>query len=240
MKPNEITVQNPLMQPINYEGGVYFTSQYFHQMYGNNGGGKYKELFNFNKLIRSIEAYPLYVLGGDIVELTGTETDSNLESVCKATRRNPIMLINATAQVALTHHLDDELSKQVSVNVNEQAASRESQGKIDFRNIAEALNILDVNESRREKLFDSFMSKVLLDQPVGTTLPKKSKECPITRYIRKNSPVNMSRIGAQYQYIPKETRKEVIDGLVEEGLVDVRVERVSQRGVEATRLYWVG
>jgi len=29
------------------------------------------------------------------------------------------MLINATAQVALTHHLDDEVSKSVSVQVNQ-------------------------------------------------------------------------------------------------------------------------
>jgi hypothetical protein len=32
------------------------------------------------------------------------------------------MLINATAQVALTHHLDDEVSKSASVAVNGQAA----------------------------------------------------------------------------------------------------------------------
>ncbi|MCK7581043.1 MAG: hypothetical protein MZV65_39100 [Chromatiales bacterium] len=33
------------------------------------------------------------------------------------------MLINATAQVALTHHLDDEVSKQASVAINRRAAS---------------------------------------------------------------------------------------------------------------------
>lgn len=69
----------------------------------------------------SIEAYPTYVERKDIIELTwddvkenGKNTDAKFASVFKSMNYNPIMLINATAQIALTHHLDDELSKEVS------------------------------------------------------------------------------------------------------------------------------
>ena len=79
------------------------------------------------KLLRS-EIYGKYEKAnqdrGDIIELTKDEAglnsqpaskagpicgpaDSNFESVLKATFGKPILLINATAQVALTHHLDD-------------------------------------------------------------------------------------------------------------------------------------
>ncbi len=123
---NITPINNVLMQPIQYNGKVYFTSHYFHQQYRANSVDqvKYEALYNFNKLIRSIQAYPLYVERGDIVELTKGKTDSNLESVFKATYGKPVMLINATAQVALTHHLDDEISKQVSVSVNAGAAKQ--------------------------------------------------------------------------------------------------------------------
>ena len=119
---------SPLMEPVQYNGQTYFTGQYFHQLYRANSdeSGKYKQVPHFLRLIRSIEAYPLYVESGDIVELTKSdvETDPDLGSVFKASHGNPIMLINATAQVALTHHLDDEVSKQVSVSVNRQAVKQ--------------------------------------------------------------------------------------------------------------------
>lgn len=47
----------------------------------------------------------------------------SLKSLFQASRYQPIMLINATAQVALTHHLDDEVSKLTSVAINQQAAT---------------------------------------------------------------------------------------------------------------------
>lgn len=141
------------MQPIQYNGQVYFTSQYFHQTYRNNSGsddGKYKELKNFNVLIRSIEAYGKYITRGDIVELTREEAGSELEPVSeagcdlqpvfKANYGNPIMLINATAQIALTHHLDDEISKSASVNVNQKAAT--SDGLIDTGIADPTLNMI--------------------------------------------------------------------------------------------------
>ncbi|MCJ8337558.1 MAG: hypothetical protein MJK10_03720 [Pseudomonadales bacterium] len=132
---NITLITNPLMQPIQYKGQMYFTSHYFHQAYRNNSGsdgGKYEKQKDFMRLIRSIEAYSNYIDAGDIVELTREEagaaaapalkTDPKLGSVFKATFGKPIMLINATAQIALTHHLDDEISKQTSVNVNRRTA----------------------------------------------------------------------------------------------------------------------
>jgi len=121
---------SPLMQAIQYNGGIYFTSHYFHVMYGNNGGEKYARLDHFNRLIRSIETYKNYLDSMDIIELSGKETAPELGAVCKATKRNPIMLINATAQVALTHHLDDAVSKQASVSVNTKAATGSEDKKL--------------------------------------------------------------------------------------------------------------
>ncbi len=122
---NSIT-KNVLHKIVLYKGKAYLTSHYFHHVYRNeNGGGKYAELKNFNKLIRSIETYEEYIYRGDIVELTYNKdeiTGSDLEPVFKSTAYKPIMLISATAQIALTHHLDDEISNMVSVAVNEAAA----------------------------------------------------------------------------------------------------------------------
>lgn len=124
-----VPFSNPLMLPANYNGQTYFTGQYFHQMYRANtdADGKYKQVSHFLRLIRSIEAYPIYVENGDIVELEWDRVkhdSSNPEIglLLKSNSYKPIMLINATAQVALTHHLDDEVSKQASVTVNRHAS----------------------------------------------------------------------------------------------------------------------
>lgn len=80
------------------------------------------------RLIRGIEAYGKYVEAGDIVEATWDETkdssDAKIASLIKSNSYKSIMLINATAQVALTHHLDDEMSKNASVNVNRHVAEQ--------------------------------------------------------------------------------------------------------------------
>lgn len=77
-------------------------------------GREYKRVVDFMRLTRSIETYPNYAESGDIVELSWQEikdsTDPGLglvKELFQATKYKPIMLINATAQVALTHHLDD-------------------------------------------------------------------------------------------------------------------------------------
>ncbi|MCK7581044.1 MAG: hypothetical protein MZV65_39105 [Chromatiales bacterium] len=73
---------SPLMQPVQFNGQTYFTGQYFHQLYRTNSDadGKYKQTAHFLRLIRSIEAYPLYVESGDIVELTKADAESALAS----------------------------------------------------------------------------------------------------------------------------------------------------------------
>lgn len=129
---SNIAQQNPLMAPVIFNSQVYFTSQYFHRMYHANKpeGGKYSRLSDFNRLIRGIEAYQNYVERGDIVELEYyTLADANIalvKDLFKAVSYKPIMLINATAQVALTHHLDDEISKNISVAVNSNAAKEQA------------------------------------------------------------------------------------------------------------------
>lgn len=136
---NVSSISNPLMQPIQYNGVTYYTGQYFHQMYRNNSdmNGKYKQTGTFLRLVRSIPTYDKYIRDGDIVEIEWKDvkdsTDADLASVkelFKSNNYNPIMLINATAQVALTHHLDDEVSKKASVAVNKNAVEQISQPRI--------------------------------------------------------------------------------------------------------------
>jgi hypothetical protein len=118
---NDLSVQNPLMLPISYNGGQYYTSQYFHAQYRENAGEKYQLLKNFNALIRSIESYQDYIDRGDIVELSWNQakiTGLDFKPVYESISYKPIMLINSTAQIALTHHLDDEISKRMSVAIN--------------------------------------------------------------------------------------------------------------------------
>jgi hypothetical protein len=49
---------------------------------------------------------------------------NTLEGMFQATYYQPIPLLNATAQLALSHHLDDELSKKLSVAVNAAPANQ--------------------------------------------------------------------------------------------------------------------
>lgn len=140
----EITTSNPLYQPVAYNGKIYFTSHYFHQQYRLNKteDAKYAELKNFNALVRNLETYESYVSNADIVEadykllkLNSSLDFKLLKPLFEANSYRPIMLINATAQIALTHHLDDEVSKAVSVRVNEQAAKSSSKKELSLAEI---------------------------------------------------------------------------------------------------------
>lgn len=131
---NELTKENPLMQVITLNGKEYITSHHLHAVYKGNTGKKYKELHNFNRLIRSIETYQEYVNSGDIVEITSKRSikDLNLPSsetqnvivAYKSNNYAQVTFISKAIQVALSHHLDDELSKRVSVKVNKDAADK--------------------------------------------------------------------------------------------------------------------
>ena len=162
-----VVTTSPLMKPVILNDEIYFTSQYFHKMYGVNGGEKYVELKNFNKLIRSLETYENYVATKDIVELARDDKGrgSNLESLIISNSYNPIMLINATAQVALTHHLDDEISKSASISINTKAANDSIIGEFSYtlqdkiaaqKILNDALNI---SESSKIALFADFNKK---------------------------------------------------------------------------------
>lgn len=121
---------DPLMQPVRYNGQEYFTSQYFHRQYQESAGlkGKYQRHHNFLKLLRSIEAYKLYIEQDDIVELTwGEMKEANpnriqWQPLFHGTGYQPLTLLNATAQLALHQHLDDELSKQIAYTTNANGA----------------------------------------------------------------------------------------------------------------------
>lgn len=137
------TPDNPLMQPVQYQGQEYFTSQYFHQNYlaNSQASGKYRRHGDFLRVMRHIEAYALYVGQNDIREITWKDITANedvgtpewlsFKPLFQASGWNPITLLNATAQVALSHHLDDELSKQMSVAANTTVARQASRKPID-------------------------------------------------------------------------------------------------------------
>lgn len=159
MDEKNLQHQDVLMQPVMWEGQEYFTSQYFHRQYRESSGmaGKYEQHRNFTRLIRQIEAYDIYIEQGDIVELTWNHYKSlknngnslldslkTLEAMFLATSYNPLMLINKTGQIALTHHLDDELSKQMSVAANTMVARQDTPTMSVQMLIAHAQQLLDM------------------------------------------------------------------------------------------------
>ncbi len=126
----DLLAQNPLYAPVEFQGQTYFTSQYFHRQYVNHShaASKYRQHSTFNRLLRSIEAYHIYLDQKDIVELSWSDVKSiksdkyhfsiALTPLFQASGYGRLTLLNATAQVALSHHLDDELSRQMSVSAN--------------------------------------------------------------------------------------------------------------------------
>lgn len=138
MAGQQLTLTSPLMQPVSHNGQLYFTSQYFHQQYLANSPhrGKYAHHHHFLKVLRAIEAYESYVQNRDIIELSWQQVKSSRNPILVSTLEplfvdrgyQKLYLLNATAQVALSHHLDDEISKEMSVAANtfvaKQAARR--------------------------------------------------------------------------------------------------------------------
>lgn len=135
---SQLVDSSPLLQPIIYDGQAYFTSQYFHAQYLANSphGGKYRQHKHFLHALRSIETYTEYVEQSAIIEIAWSEAkilDSNQgqyvvtegkqgslswKAIFQATGYQPLTLLNATAQAAMSHHLDDAISKQMSVAIN--------------------------------------------------------------------------------------------------------------------------
>src|SRR5262245_52340988 len=113
----ELTPESPLMQPVEWHSEMYLTSHYFHHQYLTNSpkGGKYTRHADFLRVLRSIEAYRVYVAQGDIVELTmahvkaeGTHNLRYFQALFQAAGWRLLVLLNTTAQIALSHHLEDE------------------------------------------------------------------------------------------------------------------------------------
>ena len=126
----DVTTNNPLMGILNLDGKDYITSLHLQSIYNFNGGEKYKRLNDFNRLIRSIEIYPNYLNSKDIIEIVYDREEirgAEIASLLKSNSYNPIMLITASVQAALSHHLDDEISKQASIDINEKVSHQNYQ-----------------------------------------------------------------------------------------------------------------
>jgi len=134
---NALQSHEALWRLVTWEGQEYYTSQYFHRQYVEQHpqGGKYRHHRHFLHLLRSIESYHIYVEKGDIVELDWehvrarkSELTSNwgcYQSLFRCSGYQPLTFLNATAQLALSHHLDDEISQQISVAANTTVARQQ-------------------------------------------------------------------------------------------------------------------
>ena len=126
-----LTHSSPLMSLIHYHGQDYYTAQYFHRQYLANSqhSGKHQRFDSFMRLLRSIPAYHDHVTLHDIEEVRWGTLKLDEPQLCVSLKGafevvgwNPLTLLNATAQMAMAHHLDDELSRKLSVAVDTHAA----------------------------------------------------------------------------------------------------------------------
>jgi len=143
---NKLGPQNPLMQMIHIWEKAYFCSHKFHYEYIEGGGPELKYLRHehFLRRLREIEAWDLYMEHLDGLELhwskggkitnpkTGSVNHINdfpplLRLMFKANGYNPLILINATLQLAIFEVLDNTISKQVSFAKNTQYAREQQQ-----------------------------------------------------------------------------------------------------------------
>jgi len=133
-----VTHARPEISAIEWNGQQYVDSYDYHQQYLSDGDpkkAKHKEHRNFRAVIRSIESYSIYVnhrniviLSWEQVKLGPAEIFSRLQPYFARRGYRDLILLDATAQAALTHHLDNELSRQMSVAINT-AAARELTGQ---------------------------------------------------------------------------------------------------------------
>jgi len=120
------SVQSPLFAPVEIEIYTYFTSQYFQRQYQQQKAedgqtGKFAQHKHFRDKIRSIDSYDKLVEGRHVLVLAWEKVKEGPADFCgrlqplfKATGYYDLMLLDATAQLELTHHLDDELSKEIA------------------------------------------------------------------------------------------------------------------------------
>ena len=131
---NDLQSRNVLMMPIIYNGREYLTSHRIHADYKAVGGEKYISVSEFNRMIRTIEAYPDYLVAENIVEISTksqvVDFDSNadLALLIKSNSYKPVMLLDKAANVAVMNFLENESSRQFAVQGNNYLAEKLTAG----------------------------------------------------------------------------------------------------------------
>lgn len=131
---NDMTRQNILMLPVQYGGHEYLTSHRIHADYRAAGGEKYAMLADFNRMIRSIEAYQDYRIAQNILEISSKSQpidlyrDAGIASLLKSNSYNPVMLLDKAANVAVNNFLENEASRQFAVQSNTYLAEKLTAG----------------------------------------------------------------------------------------------------------------
>lgn len=132
---------NPLMHPVAINGLDYLTSQRLHADYIRNAterGEKIKHRLpsDFARVIRYIPNYDMLIGKKDIICIEYSALMNNksehkqkllklLEPLFKRTGYHALLLLNPTAQMELTHHLDDELNKEIAYRHSKTGAEAE-------------------------------------------------------------------------------------------------------------------
>lgn len=131
---------NPLMQSLFIHGQEYLASQRIHQDYIQNTrerGEKPKHVRHdsFKRVVRLIPSYELYVEQHDILryEWNAVKRDKSegtqflctlLRPLFSAAGWSDLLLLNKTAQLELTHHLDDELNQEIAYRHSAQTTAQ--------------------------------------------------------------------------------------------------------------------
>jgi hypothetical protein len=127
---NDMTRQNLLMLPVQYGGREYLTSHRLHADYRGGGGEKYTEVSEFNRMIRSIEAYQYYRIAQNIIEISAKSqvieniSNPDLGLLIKSNSYKPVILLDKTANVAVMNFLENEASRQFAVQGNTYLAEK--------------------------------------------------------------------------------------------------------------------
>lgn len=133
---------NPLMEPIAIEEQTYLTSQKLHSDYIRNAmeqgdEPKYSRHPDYRRVIRTIPSYGLLVDQKDVLEYKWNDIKHSkiepkqyllelLEPLFVNAGYYDLILLNATAQLELAHHLDDLLNQEIAYRHSHQAATTES------------------------------------------------------------------------------------------------------------------
>jgi hypothetical protein len=133
MSAPAVATPDSLLQPIEWQGQLYYTAQYFHTWYLHHGQGqdwklRHTRLDNFVRVIERMPAFHTHVENGDIVVLTPKNCSQHLRALLQRSRQK-LVLLNAKAQAALTHHLDDPSSISMSYQINKRAAQTQTRAQ---------------------------------------------------------------------------------------------------------------